>query len=115
MPKRILLVDNDLSVCDSVATLLRLEGYCVDEATDSAEAAILIKRDRYDICLFDYKMDGLNGLELLKLTKDVNPQCAVFIVSGMVDIDVACKKLAEGIISKPFDVDALLQRIALIA
>ncbi len=109
--KKILIVDNDLSVCDAVATLLRLEGYSVDETTDSAEAAMLIKKERYDACLFDYKLDGLNGIELLKLAKNKNPQCPVFIISGIVDIDKSSTKLADGIISKPFNIEALLKKI----
>lgn len=117
MPKKIFIVDDDPSICHSFTMLLRGEGYCVDNTTDSREAATLIKKDRYDLCFFDYKMKGLNGIDLLKITKDVNPQCAVFIVSGMRNIDELCQKeiktgLLAGIINKPFDVEALLQRIA---
>jgi DNA-binding NtrC family response regulator len=115
MGKRILIVDDEPYICNSLAILLRGEGYCVDESTDSGEARILIKKDRYDICLFDYRMKGFNGIDLLKMTKDVNPQCSVFIISGM-DMDEICNKeinagLATGSISKPFDIEALLQRI----
>ncbi len=112
--KKILIVDNDSSVCDSLATLLHCEGYCVAETTDSAEAAMLIKKNKYDVCLFDYKLDGLNGSDLLKLTKNENPRCSVFIISGMVDIEQSCMKLADGIISKPFRIEALIQKIAAI-
>ena len=61
-------------------------------------------------------MKGLNGIDLLEMTKDVNPQCSVFIISGM-DTDEICNKeikagLVAGIISKPFNVGPLLERIA---
>ena len=97
--------------------LLRGEGYCVDETKDSHEAVNLIKKDRYDLCIFDYMMKGLNGIELLKITKKVNPGCQVFIMSGMLDRDKLKMKanLADDIIGKPFDVGALLQKIAAIA
>lgn len=119
MHKKILIVDDDQGICNSLAVLLRGEGYYVDATMDSAEAAALIKKDTYDACLFDYKMKGLNGIDLLKMVKNVNPRCAVFIISGMLNIDELCKKekksgLAAGIISKPFDVEALLQKIAAI-
>jgi DNA-binding response OmpR family regulator len=99
--------------------LLRSEGYSVDATTDSVKGEILVKKDKYDICFFDYKMKGLNGKDLLKITKNVNPLCSVFIVSAMRDIDELCKKeikagLVAGIIGKPFYVDELLQRIAAI-
>ncbi len=115
MHKKILIVDDEPYICDSLAILLRSEGYCVNETTDSGEATILIKKGRYDICLFDYKMQGLNGIDLLEMTKDVNPRCSVFIISGM-DMDEICNKeinadLVTGSISKPFNIEALLQRI----
>jgi DNA-binding NtrC family response regulator len=86
---------------------------------DSAEAAILIKKNKYDGCLFDYKMEGLSGLDLLKITKKVNSQCPVFIISGALKIDEIFKKAKDagsvaGVISKPFDVEALLQEISAI-
>ena len=119
MPKRILIVDDDSSLCNSFTMLLRGEGYRVDAATDRLEGEILFKKDKYDICFFDYKMKGLNGKDLLKITKNVNPLCSVFIVSAMMNIDELCKKeikagLVAGIISKPFHVEEVLQRIAAI-
>ena len=117
MPKKILIVDDDSGVCNSLAMLLRGEGYSVDAATDSGEAVVLIEKDRYDVCLFDYKMKGLNGKDLLKITKNVNPQCSVFIVSAMFNLEELCKKeikssLVTGVVSKPFDVEEVLQKIA---
>ena len=119
MSKRILIVDDDSSLCHSFAMLLRSEGYSVDATTDSLEGEILVRQDKYDICFFDYKMKGLNGKDLLKIVKNVNPLCSVFIVSAMRDLDELCKKeiksgLLTGIISKPFYVEELLQRIAVI-
>ncbi|MBF0505138.1 MAG: response regulator [Candidatus Omnitrophica bacterium] len=119
MPKKILIVDDDPSLCNSFTMLLRSEGYSVDATTDSLEGEILVKKNKYDICLFDYKMKGLNGKDLLKITKNGNPLCSVFIVSAMTNIEELCKKeikadLVAGIISKPFYVEELLQKIAAI-
>ena len=119
MHKKILIVDDDLGICHSLTMLLQSEGYNVDGISDSREAAILVKQNKYDVCFFDYKMKGLNGIDLLKVTKNINPHCSVFIVSAMLNIDELCKKevrsgLLDGIISKPFDVEVLLQRIAAI-
>jgi len=117
MHKEILVVDDDRGVCNSLAMLLRGEGYSVEETTDSREAAALIKENQYAVCLFDYKMKGLNGMDLLRMTKAVNPQCSVFIISGMLSIEEICNQkenvgLVAGIISKPFKIEQLLQRIA---
>ena len=114
MHKRILIVDDDPDICDSLAMLLRIEGYNVDETSDSRQAANFIEKDMYDVCLFDYKMKGLNGMDLLKMTKNVNPECSVFIISGM-DMGEYCNREMNtslaGSITKPFDIDALLQKI----
>jgi len=116
MGKRILIVDDDPGVCNSLAILFRGEGYCVDATTDSENAAGMITGNRYDVCLFDYKMYGLSGADLLRIAKKANPLCPVFIISGMLNIDKVCNKktpsgMADGIISKPFDVETLLRRI----
>lgn len=116
MPKKILIVDDDTGVCNSLAILFRGEGYSVDATTDSEDAAGLLNVRRYDACLFDYKMYGLSGADLLIIAKKVNPRCPVFIISGMLNIDKVCNKkaspgMADGIINKPFDVEALLRRI----
>ncbi len=116
MHKRILVVDDDPGVCNSAALLLRGEKYRVDAVTDSGEATMLIKKNKYDLCLFDYKMKGLNGIDLLRMTKKENPSCPVFIFSAMLSLDELCKKemkagLLAGIVSKPFNVEKLLQKI----
>jgi DNA-binding NtrC family response regulator len=119
MHKRILIVDDDPGICDSLSIIFADEGYSVDKTTDSREAADLIEKNLYDVCLFDYKMKGLNGLDLLRMSKDTNPKCPVFIISGMLNLDDLYNKkgnadLAAGLISKPFDVEALVKRIAAI-
>ena len=116
MPKKILIVDDDKNVGHSLAILLREEGYLVDNTTDTREGALLIEKDGYDVCLFDYKMKGLTGIDLLKMIKNKNPRCTVFIISGTLDIDTLradknIGSLAAGIISKPFDIEALFQKI----
>jgi DNA-binding NtrC family response regulator len=119
MPKEILIVDDDKNVGHSLAMLLREEGYLVDNTTDSREGALLIEKNGYDVCLFDYKMKGLNGIDLLKMAKNKHPRCAVFIISGMLDIDMLdadknMSRLVAGIINKPFDIELLFEKIRLI-
>lgn len=116
MHKKILIVDDDISVCDALAGLLREEGYVVDNTSDSQEGARLIAKNGYDVCLFDYKMKGFNGIDLLKMVKTKSSRCAVFLISGMLDIDALSKDenvvgLVADVINKPFDIDALFQKI----
>ena len=116
MHKKILIVDDDTGVSNSLAMLIREEGYLVDNTSDSGEGVLLIEKNRYDVGIFDYKMKGLSGIDLLKMIKNKNPRCAVFIISGTLDIDTLradknIGSLAAGIISKPFDIEALFQKI----
>jgi DNA-binding response OmpR family regulator len=115
MPK-ILLIDDDAELCDELSEIFREEGYLVDNAFDSGEGAGLIKSNRYDVGIFDYKMSGLNGIDLLKMIKGVSRQCAVFIVSGRPGIEKLIKEehvsdLVAGVINKPFDIDDILQKV----
>jgi DNA-binding response OmpR family regulator len=110
---KILLVDDNAELCVELAGIFRAEGYLVDNTSDSSEGAGLIKRNRYDVGILDYKMKGLNGIDLLK---EVNPQCPVFIISGMLAIDKLIIEervsgLVAGIINKPFDLEMLLQMV----
>ncbi|MBI4351756.1 MAG: response regulator [Elusimicrobia bacterium] len=114
--RKLLLIDDDAELCAELAETFREEGYLVDSTSDSAEGSVLIKKNNYDVAVFDYKMRGLNGIDLLKLAKGLNPACAVFLVSGRAGIETLAKEervsdLVAGIITKPFDVDELLRKI----
>jgi len=80
MRNKILIVDDDPGICNSLSLLLRSEKYHVDNTTESREGVTLIKKNKYDVCLFDYKMKGLNGMDLARITKDLNPRCQVIII-----------------------------------
>jgi len=116
MAKRILIVDDDLELCQELAEILRDEGYDVDETSDSGRGATLIQSNRYDACLLDYKMSGLNGLQLARKVKEKDPASAVFIISGgflaekMVQQENA-GSVVSATINKPFDVAILLNII----
>jgi DNA-binding NtrC family response regulator len=117
MQKKILIVDDYESICNSLALIFRQEGYLVDNTTDSSEAALLIEKNRYDLCVFDYKMKPLTGIDLLKLVKTKDPGCFVFIMSGVLNIelisaDKSVVSLATALITKPFDPEHLLNKIA---
>jgi DNA-binding NtrC family response regulator len=99
--------------------LFREDGYFVDNTPDSSKAALLIKKNKYDACVFDYKMKPLTGIDLLKMVKNINPLCAVFIISGVLNIDLLSAdknlvSLAADLISKPFDAEELLKKVAVV-
>jgi len=114
--KRILLVDDDLELCEELAELLRDEGYLVDNTSDALKGAGLVRENRYDVAILDFKMPGLSGVDLLKTIKAGNPKTRVLFVSGKPFVgrllqEAKVAELVEGIISKPFDEKTLLDKI----
>ena len=67
--KDLLIVDDEILVCESLKEMLSLEGYTVDAVPDGAAALAKIKEDRYQLIISDIRMPGLNGIELLKIVK----------------------------------------------
>ncbi len=116
MPKKLLLVDDDRELCQELAEILRDEGYAVDATSDSAKGDALISEKAYDLYLFDYKMTGFNGIELLKKAKARNAASHVFIMSGRPFLQRALEQehateLVTAVIDKPFDIEILLGKI----
>lgn len=115
MPK-ILLVDDSVELCNELAEVFREEGYLIDNTSNSTDGVMLIQTKSYDLCIFDYKMNGLSGIDLLKITKNLHPQCPVLIMSGKPSIMELIKKekvanLIVGVIHKPFNIGKLLQKV----
>ena len=110
MKNRILLVEDDDSIREATALVLRDEGYQVDEVNNGEEALIYLKRTRTEPCLvlLDLFMPKLNGLELIKIMQKTDQ-----IISVPVVIMSAGSKFKppEGIpfIKKPFDLDLLIK------
>ena len=76
----------------------------------------MIKNNTYDIVLLDFKMPGLNGVDMLKKLKEKNTVTKVIIVSGKPFIEKTLEEnklnhLVEGFMNKPFAVEKLLEKI----
>ncbi|HQP91792.1 MAG TPA: response regulator [Candidatus Omnitrophota bacterium] len=117
MPKRILLIDDDETLCKELADILHDEGYSADTASESGKAMQYIENDRHDLYLIDYKMEGITGIEIVKKIKDLDPGRKVLIISGRPGIekivhDEGVSHMLSGILSKPFDVSILLNKIS---
>jgi len=116
MAKKILLVDDDVELCRELVEILRDEGYHVDGLCDSVVAATFIKENSYDLFLFDYKMTGLSGVELIRLVKEKDPLGKIFVISGRPYIDKILQRenvasLVVGVVPKPFNVMHLLDKV----
>ena len=108
---KILIADDGESQRFVLKGFLLREGYLVDEAENGIKAIQCIRDHHFDIILLDHKMPGMNGLEVLKEVKSMNPEIAVVIISAYGTIERAVEAMEAGAfyyITKPVELDKLL-------
>src|SRR5258705_10229722 len=112
MPKpRILVIDDDAGIRESLKMTLEYDGYEVIGAATGQEGLALVERDAPDLVLLDVKMPGMDGLEVLDRLRAMNETLPVVVVSGHGTISTAVeatKKGAFDFIEKPFASDRVL-------
>jgi DNA-binding NtrC family response regulator len=107
---RILIVDDETVVRDSLGKWFEEEGYAVETAASAREALLKLPRERWDLALLDIKMPGMDGLELQRKIREVDPEILVVIMTGYASVETAVEALKDGAydyITKPFDPDDL--------
>jgi DNA-binding NtrC family response regulator len=112
--QRILIIDDEAAIRESLETLLSLEGYVVETATNGEEGLDQIQQNIYDLVLLDLALPGKNGLEILQLLRELQPALPVIMITayGKVDNIVDAMRLgAQNFVQKPWDNDKLLADI----
>ena len=110
----ILLVDDEEIILESLGKSLRHIGYIVEMAPSGEEAISKLKADGFDLIITDLVMPGKGGLEVLAAAKEINPDCAVIILTAHGNMSSAVKSLrlgADDYLCKPCDKDELVSRI----
>ena len=112
MKKNILIVDDEKDICLTLSKILSSKGFSVSIADNSDTAINEIKKTSIDLVLLDVWLEGSkkNGLELLKIMRNYNPDTPVILISGHANIDIAVKAIKEGafyFIEKPFKSEKL--------
>ena len=108
---RILVVDDDENIRNTMKTILEDEGYIVDLAASGSEAIQKTKKSAYNIALLDIRLPDIEGVELLKLIKDAVPRTRKIMVTGypsMQNAIAALNKNADAYLIKPIDIENLL-------
>lgn len=108
---RILIVDDETSIRETLREILEYEDYEIEEAEDGEKALALIKKFNYDVVLADIKMPKLDGMELLEKSKEIAPELPFIMISGHGTMETAVeatKKGAFDFINKPPDLNKLL-------
>ena len=117
MAKRILVVDDDLSVLKSLEKLFKKQGYEVTSVSSGKLALECVEKLDFDLIIIDIRMPDLDGVETIKRIKEIRkskskPDIPVVFITGYSDV-VAIDKAKEygEVILKPFDLEELLSRI----
>lgn len=111
MKGKILIVDDELSICDALRIFLTRKGYSVSTVCSGEAALEKIKREDFHFMLLDMKMPGISGLELLMILKESKEKLPIIIMITAVKDDIVGKRCIElgatDYITKPLSLDYL--------
>ena len=111
---RILVVDDDETIRNTVKMILEDEGYTVDLADTGSDAILKTEQTTYNLALLDIRLPDMEGVELLKLMKDTVPRTRKIMVTGypsMQNAIAALNKQADAYLVKPVNVEKLLSTV----
>jgi two-component system, NtrC family, response regulator HydG len=107
---KVLIVDDELSVRDSLGKWFREEGYEIGTAESASDALTRMAEKRWDIALLDIKMHGTDGIELQRRLHELDPSLVVIMMTGYASVETAVAALKNGAydyVSKPLDPDEI--------
>ena len=108
---RILVIDDDPAIRESLRMALEYQGYAVMLAASGDEGAALVEREGPDLVFLDIKMPGMDGLEVLQRLRPLTDVTPIVVLSGNADIQTAVEATRLGafdIVEKPLSTDRLL-------
>ncbi len=115
LPARILVVDDEESIRDLLRLVLTGEGYSVVTANDGEEAIKHLEARRFDIVITDLVMPGVNGVEVLRAAKRIDPNYPVMVITGYPSVETVTKLVRLGAgdyLTKPFNIDVVRVTVA---
>ena len=108
---KILIIDDERSIRNSLKEILVDEGYDVDLAENGAQGCAMADKEKYSVIFCDIKMPEMDGLEVLEKLHQMGVDAAVVMISGHGDINVAVECIKKGafdFIPKPLDLNRIL-------
>lgn len=108
---KILIIDDERSIRNSLKEILADEGYEVDVAENGAQGCAMVEKEKYSVIFCDIKMPEMDGMEVLDRFAQMGVDAAVVMISGHGDIDTAVECIKKGafdFIQKPLDLNRIL-------
>ena len=113
---RILVVDDEKHICAAIAALVKGEGFKALVAQDGNTALKMIRSEGPDLILVDIKMPEMDGMEVMRQAKDLDPDLPVVMITAFAEIHGAVKAIKAGAhdyLSKPFNNEEVIRVIHL--
>ena len=111
---RLLLIDDERVFLEVLAKRLKLRGILPTMAFSGKEGIQLLRGHSFDVVVLDLKMVDMDGLEVLKIIKIIDPQLPVIMLTGHGSEDATSDGMAGGAydyLTKPYDLDLLVEKI----
>ena len=111
---RILIIEDETNLCNSIAEGLRMDGYEVDSCQDGLDALELCEAEHYDLILLDLNLPGMDGMEVLRRLRKEDEETRVLILSARGQIRDKVRGLDAGAndyLTKPFHFEELEARV----
>ena len=108
---RILVIDDNPPMAQTLADILEAEGYTVYTANSGKEALLKLREYPVDLLLTDIRMSGMNGVELTREARKINPDMDAILMTAYSDDEMLNQAKADGVkhvLDKPVDIPALL-------
>ena len=114
MQKKILVVDDEILILESLQADLEQAGYIVGGSSNGEEALVKLAQDSYNLLITDLMMDNMDGIELIARVRELDSDIPIIIITGYVELESAIAALrlgAEDYLHKPYNHEELLLRI----
>src|SRR5690554_6509428 len=114
MKEKILIVDDEVDICQLLCKFLEKKGYSSDYSITGKKGLKQLKKEDYDLVLLDFRLPDMDGSEALKAIKNQNPSTQVIIITGYSDVKTAvdCIKLgASEYVTKPIHPEEILHSV----
>jgi PAS domain S-box-containing protein len=111
---KVLIVDDEPRMCDSLKVLLSGQGYDTQTGQSGKEAMECLSKDRFDLVLLDIVMPDMTGHQLMDYISSQDQETVVILMTGHASVDSAVESLRRGAydyLRKPFDFEELLKRV----
>ena len=111
---KVIIIEDDESILNSLKEILMSEGYEVDTATDGEEGIKKCKANLFDLALLDIKLPGMNGTKVLEILHEEFPEMIKIMITGYPSLENAVASLkrgADAYLMKPVNPSSLLKVI----